>query len=306
MTYSIPADVTFVDRNPDGLIDRLYAADVGGNVWRVDLEPAAGNDPANWQVTKLAALGGSATTKRKIFFAPDVVTTKNFDIVLTGTGDREHPVRANSATTIVNRFYMLKDFNTGNDACPTGFPVCAAPIVDNTDPTWPGTTGNTGTTLSDLFDATITTYDGSLGGFFVQLVYTDPSAATPVEQGEKVVNAPTTVGGRTFFGTNTPLTPTASVCAPNLGAARGYSIDVITGESNFVQFRGGGLPPSPVTGLVTVDVDGTPTLIPFLIGGGSPEPCTGPDCTSALGGGKPPIPITPVRTRTYWYREHDK
>jgi type IV pilus assembly protein PilY1 len=134
----------------------------------------------------------------------------------------------------------------------------------------------------------------------------DPNATTPVERGEKVVNAPTTVGGRTFFGTNTPLTPSASVCAPNLGAARGYSFDVITGERNFVDFRGGGLPPSPVTGLVTVDVDGTPTLIPFLIGGGSPEPCVGPDCTSALGGGKPPIPITPVRTRTYWYREHDK
>jgi type IV pilus assembly protein PilY1 len=281
---------------------------VGGNVWRVDLEPTAGNAPANWQVTKLAALGGSATTKRKIFFAPDVVTTKNFDVVLTGTGDREHPVRANSATDIVNRFYMLKDFNTGSDACPSGFPVCAAPIVDNTDPTWPGTTGNTGATLSDLFDATTTPYDGSFGGFFFQLVFTssDPNATTPVERGEKVVNAPTTVGGRTFFGTNTPLTPSASVCAPNLGAARGYSFDVITGESNFVDFRGGGLPPSPVTGLVTVDVDGTPTLIPFLIGGGSPEPCVGPDCTSALGGGKPPIPITPVRTRTYWYREHDK
>lgn len=304
MTYSIPSDVTLVDRNPDGFIDRLYAADVGGNVWRVDLEPGSGNTPANWQVTKLASLGGTATTKRKIFFPPDVVTTKNFDAVLVGTGDREHPVYSNSSINIVNRFYMLKDLNTGSDACPSG--SCATTIVDDTDPTWPGTTGNT----AQLFDATTTVYDNSLNGFFIQLLNlvtnTDGTQGPGYEKGEKVVNAPTTVGGRTFFGTNTPIAPDPSVCSANLGVARGYSFDVVTGESSFVVFRGGGLPPSPVTGLVTVDVDGTPTLIPFLIGGGSPEPCTGPDCTSALGGIKPPIPITPTRTRTYWYREHDK
>lgn len=304
MTYSMPSDITLVDRNPDGFIDRLYAADVGGNVWRVDLEPGSGNTPANWQVTRLASLGGSATTKRKIFFPPDVVTTKNFDAVLVGTGDREHPVYTNSSINFVNRFYMLKDTNTGSDACPSG--SCATTIVDDTDPTWPGASGNT----AMLFDATTTVYDNSLNGFFIQLknlvTNTDGTLGPGYEKGEKVVNAPTTVGGRTFFGTNTPIAPDPSVCSANLGTARGYSFDVVTGESSFVVFRGGGLPPSPVTGLVTVDVGGTPTLVPFLIGGGSPEPCVGPDCTSALGGIKPPIPITPTRTRTYWYREHDK
>jgi type IV pilus assembly protein PilY1 len=42
---------------------------------------------------------------------------------------------------------------------------------------------------SNLFDATNTTYDGTLGGFYITLV-----------TGEKVVNAPTTAAGYTQFG----------------------------------------------------------------------------------------------------------
>ena len=48
MTYAIPADITLVNRDFDknGKIDRLYAADIGGNIWRVDLEPTAGKTPS--------------------------------------------------------------------------------------------------------------------------------------------------------------------------------------------------------------------------------------------------------------------
>ena len=42
MTYAIASDVTLVNRDFDtsGYIDRIYATDLGGNIWRVDLEPA--------------------------------------------------------------------------------------------------------------------------------------------------------------------------------------------------------------------------------------------------------------------------
>src|SRR6185369_695740 len=118
MTYAMPADITLINRDYDklGKIDRLYAADIGGNIWRIDLEPSGGNTPSNWQVTKFASLGGSSATKRKILYPPDVVTTKTFDMVLIGTGDREHPLYANASTNIVNRFYGLKDLKTGMDA----------------------------------------------------------------------------------------------------------------------------------------------------------------------------------------------
>ena len=100
MTYGIPADVTLVNRDFDtnGYIDRIYAADLGGNIWRVDLEPAgyaaaaSSVGPSTWKVTKFASLGGSGATKRKFFFPPDVVPAKNFDMVVAATGDREHPM----------------------------------------------------------------------------------------------------------------------------------------------------------------------------------------------------------------------
>jgi type IV pilus assembly protein PilY1 len=88
MTFAMSADITLVNRSFDsgGNIDRLYAADTGGNIWRVDLQPTGGNAPANWQVTKFAALGGTGSTafqKRKFLYPPDVVLTNNFDAITT-------------------------------------------------------------------------------------------------------------------------------------------------------------------------------------------------------------------------------
>ena len=37
MKYCIPGDITPIDVNGDGLIERLYAGDVGGEIWRFDI-----------------------------------------------------------------------------------------------------------------------------------------------------------------------------------------------------------------------------------------------------------------------------
>jgi type IV pilus assembly protein PilY1 len=321
MTYAIPSDVTLLDReiaDLSGFVDRLYVPDLGGNVWRVDLEPATGNTPDKWQVSKFASVGGTGTTKRKLFFPPDVVTTKNFDAVLFSTGDREHPTLDHQSVNIINRFYMLKDTTVSSDACPvdpvTTLRTCQATIVDNTSSTAddpPAGLFNASFGLPSSASSEPTTpgpaYDQSGNGFYITLrnaVATKNADGTTtygpsIETGEKAVNAPTTVGGFTFFGTNTPIPPDPSVCQPNLGTARGYRINFITGEAQFVVFAGGGLPPSPVAGVVNVDgVD-----VPFLIGGGNPDGSGSPDDTSSVGGQEPPIPITPVRSRVFWYRD---
>lgn len=281
MTYSIPADITLVDRDFDGSIDRLYAADTGGNIWRVDLQPTGSGDVSTWQATHLAALGGSGTTRRKFFFPPDVVLTKTYDVVLDITGDREHPLLTHQSRSIVNRFYMIKDTKVGMSA--SGW----TPVRDDTS-------SSADLVPTALFKATNTIpYDGSLSGFYVTLA----------GAGEKGVNAPTTVGGLVYFGTNQPIVPSTTTCQANLGTARSYSVNFLTGASRFSLLDGGGLVPSPVFGIVTVNVGGTERKLPFLIGGGGGS---GADGKSGLGAQKPIIPLRNIRKRTYWYRETDR
>ncbi len=301
MKYSIPADITLMDRDRDGKIDRLYATDVGGNVWRVDLEPKAGHLPAQWQVNKLAALGcGSGTcadgiTPRKFFYPPEVITTPTYDVVFAGSGDREHPLYADpakfpqAAYSVTNRLYMLKDLNTGKDA--TTIP-CVAPCI---------------ITEAALFNATSTVYDNTLSGYYITLCNTkdSPSKPTTCPTGEKVVNAPTVTAGYVYFATNQPTVPSANSC-PTLGTARGYSVSPFSGVDTYVEYEGGGLPPTAVSGVVNIVSDDgkITTPVAFCIGCGGNTECVGSGCTSAVGGARPAIDVSTSRKRTYWYIEN--
>ena len=274
MTYSIPADITLVDRDSDGYIDRLYTGDMGGNIWRVDLQPGGNDTPDYWQVNKLAALGcysgtcSAGSTPRKFFYPPEIIFSSlaySYDAIIAGSGDREHPLDSSAASSKTNRIYLLKDTYTGDDA-----------------------SGMTAITQNNLFDATSTAWDGTGDGYKITL-----------GSGEKVVNAPLVTGGYAYMGTNQPDT-SADSCTANLGIARGYQLSPFEGTYYSQEFDGGGLPPSPVSGVVSVETESGTKLYPFLIGGVS-STCVGSDCASAIGAQKPTISIPTNRTRTYWY-----
>jgi Tfp pilus tip-associated adhesin PilY1 len=279
MNYSIPADITLMDRDNDGYIDRLYAVDVGGNVWRVDLQREGNtvhNTPDYWKVNQVASLGGGGTPLRKFFFPPDVVPTSTFDAVIAGSGDREHPL---SSTATLDRIFVLKDL--------------------------PGNDGSALTTIVEgaLFDASSVAYDKNANGTTSGAI--NKGYFKNLLTGEKVVNAPLTVAGYTYLGTNQPSS--ADSCSANLGIAKGYRLNPLTGAITYTQYDGGGLPPSPVAGVVAVTVTGeaTSSLVAFCIGCGGDTSCVGAGCDSALGGAKPAISVPTSRRRTYWYREGD-
>ena len=303
MTYSIPSDITLIDRNYDGKIDRLYVGDVGGNVWRVDLEPTnkinglgttctsttqTACTPDIWQVEKLAALGCATgpcavgIAPRKILYPPEVITTKTYDAVFTATGDREHPLYSDptlypqSACAVTNRAYLLKDPATGLDGSGT------TTITEQ-----PGTAAN-------LFDATATLYNGTLSGYFVTF-----------NACEKAVNAPLVTAGYIYFGTNQGQAPNNQRCEETLGEAVGYKLAPFSGKYFTGEFEGGGLPPSPVSGIVNItDATGKTIQVPFCIGcGGEEDNPNNSGCgnQSALAGCRPPINISSTRSRTYWY-----
>lgn len=293
MDYAISGDIGLLDRDRDGVVDRMYAADLGGNVWRVDLEPTAGNTPDKWKVSKLAALGcsnetgvcPSGTTPRKFLFQPSAVSIgvtgqpNSYDAVLVASGDREHPLKPSvaapqAAYNVPNRFYMLKDSATTKDA---------------------GTL--TAIKESNLFDATVAAYDKTGNrGFYIRL-----------NTGEQAVNAPHTIAGVTHFGTNQPTTGGDNACESDLGTARTRSVNIFTGAHASTVLDGGGLPPTAVSGVVEVNGE----KVGFCIGcGTNPNNPNGEgdntegrcksaldaDCYTDSDGSKSVI-------RTYWYKQ---
>jgi type IV pilus assembly protein PilY1 len=263
--YSVPSDVTLADVDGDGTADRAYVADVRGNLYRIDL-PATG-DPllaATWSTTqavKIASMGG------KVFFAPDVVVTKSFVAVLFGTGDREKPL----LTSTSDNFFIVKD--------KMGTP---GPILTRSDLTKVAQVNNT-TMEPEVPAGTIEPVSNPNGCYL--------GLAT---NGEKVVNAPVTIAGVTYFSTNRPTPNNAQSCSAGLGQAFAYKFPLFCVAPNpAIRLEGGGMPPSPVGGVVVLTIDGKEQKMPFMIGsgeGGSPFRPSVP---------KPPI--APVRTRLNWH-----
>ena len=264
---SVPADVSLVDVDFDGYVDRVYAVDMGGNVYRIDLEKTTGTTTTwattDWGIYKLARLAGSGT--RKFFYPPDVVLTPRFAAVMLGSGDREKPLATQSA----DAFFTLKDLQVSK-----GTPGTFAAI-----------------TASEL--GTVGTNESQAKGCYIAMS----------TSGEKIVNAPVSVGGITYFSTNKPSAPSANSCSSNLGVAKVYSAPLFCGIATSQLLTGGGLPPSPVTGTVSVNYTSPLTgltvskQVPFIIGAPNSK-------GSGIEGSKVTPFITPVRKRRYWYLEN--
>jgi type IV pilus assembly protein PilY1 len=262
---SIAADVSLADSDGDGKIDRAYAVDLGGQVYRLDFESASGSHaPSDWSIRKFADLSGGTTTGRKFFFAPDVIVTRDFTALTFGSGDREKPLL--SATQ--DHFFQIFDRHSSK-----GLPVTSVPIV------W-----------ADLRPASSSS-DVSGSGCYL-----------PLEQGEKVVNASTSIAGYSYFGTNRPTSvASTNSCAANLGTAKSYAMPLFCVAASGQVLAGGGLPPSPVAGLVTVSytaANGAQATrqVPFVIGAPNPS-------GSAIQASRPRPSVNAPRLRRYWFQE---
>jgi type IV pilus assembly protein PilY1 len=127
---SIAAKVAILDSNNDGVTDRIYATDISGNVWRMDMPSA---DKSSWSIFKFASIGGTSPDNR-MFFAEATVaqtqfnnianttttdTTTNtttetlsyqnipYDAVTIGSGNRTHPLDV----TTSDMFFVFQDRN---------------------------------------------------------------------------------------------------------------------------------------------------------------------------------------------------
>lgn len=269
---SVVADTTVVS-NSSGLAIYAYVADMGGNVYRVNMGTAA---PADWSMTQIADLGcdtpASCSPNRKFMFAPDVLTVSGGYVVLLGSGDREKPLSHYSgAYGVTNHFFMLKDrpadatwLSSENTTCGADV-ICKASLLGIT-------TASTPTAASLALKK----------GWYLGL-----------SAHEQVVTSSITVFGVVTFSTHQPAVATPGLCS-NLGEARVYNINYLNAEGQegerYALLAGGGLPPSPVAGMVTLD-DGS--LVPFIIGANPDSPLEGSPPTA------PPSVDQPA-ARVYW------
>lgn len=245
MSYAIPANMAMIDSDRDGYIDRIYAADTGANIWRINISSAT---KTNWTVSLLAALGGTGADARKFFYAPDVVppsaTNPSSDTLLIGSGDREHPFD----TSVQNRYYMIKDDHALN--------AVSATITE-------GPLGSATGTAGQLYDATANLVQVGTADQ-VKAANAALTAASGwyivLGTGEKVVSGSATLSGTVMFGTNTPKAASPNSCTGDLGEARIYQLNYLNGAAiqdvnksgslttaDRYQVRtGGGFPPTPV------------------------------------------------------------
>ena len=128
MGNGIAADVLTVDINANGITDRLYAADVGGRLIRVDIPDKAlaqTTSSSSIRATVIANVGGPGgdgdTGFQRFFNTPEVAYYKRggtqYLALLIASGKRPDPVD----TSVTDRFYMIKDPNVW--AAPVTYPV---------------------------------------------------------------------------------------------------------------------------------------------------------------------------------------
>jgi len=279
---SVVADVVVVPDPTTGLALYAYAADLGGNIYRIDI----GNGSlGQWKFTRIASLGCSTAAicsqNRKFLFAPDVLLDSNGGyILLLGSGDREKPLLYSNPVT--DYFFMIKDkpatgtwLTSENANCGGNSVICLGSLL--------GITAAATPSAADL---------AAKKGWYLGLA-----------AGEQVVTAALTIFGSVTFSTHQPAQPQAGSCASNLGVARVYNVSFTNASSENATTQRYqdlpadiGLPPSPVGGMVTLDNGQT---VPFCIGCSPDSPLQAEEPTAPPGS----MPGQPKR-RVYWYIQH--
>jgi type IV pilus assembly protein PilY1 len=219
MTHGIPADVRVFDYTGDGYADRMYAADMGGRVWRFDINN--GLTRANLVTGGVFASLGNAhlgthpiATTRRFYDAPDVAFLtsggRTWINIALGSGYRGHPLDLQTQ----DRFYSLRDHQPF--ARLTQAQYNTATVVTEADPN-----------LIDITDDIAPVIPPGASGWRLDL--RRPSAAWT---GEKSLSEARTIESMIQFSTyepNNASTPQSTSCAPGVGTNRLYTISAFTG-----------------------------------------------------------------------------
>ncbi len=218
MTHSIPSRLAAFDSAGDGLLDRIYVGDSGGQVWRFDLSADNGGAASLARGGRIASLAGAEPANQRRFYeSPDVALINDgasaYLALVIGSGYRAHPLDED----IADRIYMLRDNDVFN--VPSSY-------VTRTE--------------ADLFDATDNVIGQGSGasredairrlsesrGWYIRLA----------GLGEKVMSSPLIVDGVAILSTFVPQAST-DPCLPGTGVGAAYYLNVSNATPAFDFFQ---------------------------------------------------------------------
>jgi len=259
MTRAFPSRINVIDINGDGFADRMYAADVGGQIWRFDI---SSGQPADSLVTGgiIARFGfeGVSTPPgegpARIYNSPDValfndpLQNRRFISVSIGSGYRAHPLN----TTANDRFFSLRDPDVFNQLSQSDFESYSiATPADMVE-------------ISGQLSAVIGSADR--GWKFTM----------PADQ--MVLSNSATFDDSVFFVGFSPVETSDSECDPTLGRNFLYRVSIINGDpivSNLENLTAADSDAARVTELAQGGIAPSPAIL-------FPSPddpsCNGPSC----------------------------
>ncbi len=208
MTHCI-IGVSGFDTDSDGLVNVVYAGDLGGNMFAFEDNDHNGS----WSHRKLFSAPVTDGKRKKIFYAPDGTNESFGEMIFFGTGDRADP----GETSVVNRMYAVKNDWEASETFTT---ITESDLVDVTDDLI-----QMGTDEQKILASSAL---ATSKGWYIRLE----------NSGEKVVASPTVYAGVLYFTTYTP-DPEGSGADPDdpcgttmaRGTARLYAVDYLTGGS---------------------------------------------------------------------------
>lgn len=116
MNHSVVAGVTALDRDDDGNVDHLYYADLGGSVYRVDLNSGATNATLVKRVVRVLDASSGQTLPYRFYERPIVSFYTSpyqeiFASVTVASGDRSTPLSMLRNPTTSNYLFNLFDYD---------------------------------------------------------------------------------------------------------------------------------------------------------------------------------------------------
>jgi len=282
MNFSIPADLRVIDINADGFMDRIYAADMGGQILRIDFDNITNTGVSNladgYVIADLQRSSASAIPvakdNRRFFFAPDVAlftkdVTQPFLSIAIGSGYRAHPLNI----TIEDRFYLVQD---------------KAPFAK------PGTYEDT-YTEANLKDVTsdLTPDLTGFDGWRINLVDTAGAFV-----GQKVLSVSTTFNGTVLFTAFSPVAgASAGSCAPNQGAGQVFAVSAIDASpTELFSTTSGTSNPDPRV-IASLTRAGIPPEVTILF----PPTSAKGDPVALVAAEKLSIELSNIPEKTYWF-----